>query len=274
MMARVAMLVALIAGVFASAAIADAPARSPLPAARPKLDIVASMLLPTVPAKTVKVVLATSGTAVRISPRPDIRPENLKRRFIVRAAGVRTQPAAPVVIGKRGSVCGDPAIKGRPLSAIPGRLKGCGVAKPVRITSVDGVTLSQPATLNCDAARALKTWVSGTVKPTVGRLGGGVSSLRVAAHYSCRTRNNKKGGKISEHGRGKAIDISAIILKNGVALTVLKGWGDKVQGKILKAIHRNACGTFGTVLGPDSDRYHRDHFHMDVARYRSGTYCR
>jgi len=248
--------------------------RRPVP--RPgSAAFVARPRAPVVSAKPAKVVLASAGNAVRVSPRPDIRPANLKRRFIVRAAGVRAQPAAPVAIGRRGSVCGDNEIKGQTMSAIPGRLKGCGVANPVRITSVAGVTLSQPATLNCRSAKALKKWVSGTVKPTVGRLGGGVASLRVAAHYSCRARNNVRGGKISEHGRGNAIDISAIILKNGVPLTVLKGWRDKVQGKILKAVHRNACGPFRTVLGPNADQHHQDHFHLDVAQHRGGgSYCR
>ena len=31
---------------------------------------------------------------------------------------------------------------------------------------------------------------------------------------------------------------------------------------------------FGTVLGPNSDRFHRDHFHFDMASYSSGAYCR
>ncbi len=251
-------------------------ARSPLPVPRPNsAPVTEPPHLPVVAAKPARVVLASAGNAVRVSPRPDIRPDNLKRQFMVRAAGVRSQPSAPVVAGPKGAVCGDNAIKGQALSPIAGRLAGCGVANPVRITSVDGVTLSTPATLNCRSATALKRWVTGTVKPAVGRLGGGVASLKVAAHYSCRTRNNVRGARVSEHGKGNAIDISAIVLKNGVALTVLKGWGDKVQGKILKAVHRNACGPFKTVLGPNADRYHQDHIHLDVAQHRGGgAYCR
>lgn len=244
------------------------------PSPRPRQQGVARGSMAVALGKPARVVLATAGTAVLRSPRPDIRPQNLKREFIVRASGMRQQPIAPTVTGRRGSLCGDPAIEGQKLSPIAGRLRGCGIPEPVRVTAVDGVTLSQPATLTCGAAKALRTWVSGTVKPTVGRLGGGVASLKVAAHYSCRTRNNKKGAKISEHGRGRAIDISAIVLKNGVALTVLKGWHDRAQAKVMRALHKNACGTFGTVLGPNADRYHQDHFHFDVARYRSGTYCR
>ncbi len=238
-------------------------ARSPLPVPRP----------PVAP-RPGRVVLASTGAAVRLSPAPAARPRNLVRRRTVTPAAVRSQPSPPVATGRAGAVCGDKTIRGTPMSAIPGKLKGCGVAHPVKITSVDGVALSQPATVNCDTAKALKRWVSQSVKPTVGRLGGGVKSLRVVGHYSCRTRNHRPGAKISEHGRGNAIDIAAITLANGVSLTVLKGWRDSVQGKILRKVHAGACGPFGTVLGPDADRYHQDHFHFDVARHRGGAYCK
>ncbi len=89
-----------------------------------------------------------------------------------------------------------------------------------------------------------------------------------------RSRNNRPGERISEHGRGRAIDISAIVLANGVAISVLKGWTERQHGRILKAAHRAACGPFGTVLGPSADAQHRDHLHLDTARYRSGSYCR
>jgi len=225
---------------------------------------------PVVAQQPARVVLASAGAAVRVSIRPYARPRNLR----VTRAVVRTQPAAPVVTGRQGAVCGDKTIRGQTMSAIPGRLAGCGLKNPVKITSVDGVALSTPATLSCETAKALKTWVKDAMKPSVGRLGGGAASLRVVAHYACRTRNNQPGEKISEHGRGNAIDIAAINLKNGVSLTVLKGWRDPVQGPILKAAHRGACGTFGTVLGPEANRFHQDHFHFDVARHRGGPYCR
>ncbi|KMW60006.1 extensin-like protein [Candidatus Rhodobacter oscarellae] len=134
--------------------------------------------------------------------------------------------------------------------------------------------LTTAAKVNCATAAALREWVTKSVKPAVGKRGGGVASLKVVAHYSCRTRNNRAGGKISEHGKGNAIDIAAINLRNGESLTVLRGWRDRSQSKILRRVHRGACGPFGTVLGPDSDRYHQDHFHFDVASHRSGSYCR
>ncbi|QBY02724.1 extensin family protein [Rhodophyticola sp. CCM32] len=176
--------------------------------------------------------------------------------------------------GRRGALCGSAGIIGERLSPITGRIQGCGIAEPVRVREIDGVTLSQPATINCDAARALQTWLADGAIPAVGRTGGGIASLRVVASYSCRTRNSRRGARLSEHASGNAIDVAAIGLVNGQELTVLTDWGRGRTGRLMQRLHREACGPFGTVLGPNSDRFHRDHFHFDVASYRSGPYCR
>ena len=128
--------------------------------------------------------------------------------------------------------------------------------------------------MDCVTANALKSWLEKTAKPALSRKGGGLKSLRVAAHYACRTRNNQKGAKISEHGRGRAIDISAFRLADGSEVSVLKGWNAKSTSKAMRQMHKGACGPFGTVLGPNANRFHRDHFHFDTARYRSGRYCK
>ena len=99
--------------------------------------------------------------------------------------------------------------------------------------------------------------------------GGDLVELKIAAHYMCRTRNNKKGAKISEHGRGKAVDVAAFVLASGKAFTVAANYN-----KTLRRVHKAACGIFSTTLGPGSDGYHQDHIHLDTAGYRSGPYCR
>lgn len=166
-----------------------------------------------------------------------------------------------------GYVCGDRDILGEELAPVTSKVRGCGIAEPVRVTSVDGLSLSPPATITCETATALKKWVKGAVKPTFGRRQ--VVGLTVAASYSCRPRNNIRGAKISEHGSGRAIDISGFVLKNGKEVTVSRNY----SGKIRK-VHKAACGTFGTTLGPGSDGYHEDHLHFDTATYRNGPYCR
>ncbi|MGR3527092.1 MAG: extensin family protein [Paracoccaceae bacterium] len=79
---------------------------------------------------------------------------------------------------------------------------------------------------------------------------------------------------MSEHGRGKAIDVSGYTLRDGTQITVLRDWGAGRNGRALREMHRAACGPFGTVLGPQADRFHLDHFHFDTARHRGGPYCR
>jgi hypothetical protein len=173
----------------------------------------------------------------------------------------------------RGQVCGDPAIQGNALGRVAGA-GACGIDAGVKVRSVAGVTLSPRATIDCRTAAALKTWVERGVLPAVGGEGGGVSSLRVVSHYACRTRNNQPGARLSEHSFGRAIDIAGIRLRDGTEMTLLTDWNTTEDGPQLRQMWRAACGPFGTVLGPEANRFHRDHFHFDTARYRSGTYCR
>lgn len=171
-----------------------------------------------------------------------------------------------------GNVCGDASLVGEAIGAVEGA-GSCGIEDAVRLTSVSGVQLSTPARVDCNTARALKTWVETGVRPAVGDTGGGVTSLRVVAHYACRSRNNQSGARLSEHSFGRAIDIAGIGLADGTEMTVLTDWNGRYASQ-LRQMWRAACGPFGTVLGPEADRFHRDHFHFDTAEYRSGSYCR
>ena len=177
-------------------------------------------------------------------------------------------------VTRDGGLCGDPEFVGTMSGPVADPVEGCGIDKAVRLTSVHGVRLSQPATLDCRTARTLGTWVEQSAKPEVGRMGGGLRGLRVAAHYVCRTRNHQRGARISEHGKGRAIDISALQLRDGSEISVLRDWGKGQGGRVLRRLHGGACGPFGTVLGPGSDGFHRDHLHFDTARHRGGPYCR
>ena len=180
----------------------------------------------------------------------------------------------PVRYRKKGSVCGVKGIRGYSVARVQGKIGGCRIDNPVRINEVDGIKLTREVLIGCEAAKSLYSWVSKSAKPAVGRRGGGLAKVQTIAGYSCRNRNNKKGGKLSEHAKGKAIDISGFVLKDGSTLSVLKDWRSASKGPTLKRLHKTACGPFGTVLGPNANRYHQDHFHFDVARYRSKNYCR
>jgi len=195
-------------------------------------------------------------------------------RPLLRPRKIRRQAVAARKLAAKGAVCGDVAIQGVKIGAVPGKINGCGVQSAVKVRSINGISLSQNATMDCVTAKALKSWVNKGLKPAVGNRGGGVKQIKVVAHYACRTRNSQKGAKISEHGKGRAIDIAAFTLRDGTEISVLKDWDSGSKGKVLRRMHSAACGPFGTVLGPEANHFHRDHFHFDTARYRSGSYCR
>ncbi|MCB1521516.1 MAG: extensin family protein [Hyphomicrobiaceae bacterium] len=41
----------------------------------------------------------------------------------------------------------------------------------------------------------------------------------------------------------------------------------------LRTLHKGACGIFTTVLGPEANKAHHDHFHFDLAKRRNSAYC-
>jgi len=154
---------------------------------------------------------------------------------------------------------------------------GCEIPNAWRVVSLGSIEFSQPATMNCGMAAPLNGWLENTVQPAAQRtFGESVVSVDVAASYSCRARNNKSGAKMSEHGYGNAIDIAAFTLESGRKVTVLDGWrGGKDEQRFLRQVHDSACAEFRTVLGPEADRHHRDHLHLDLQNRRSGSsYCR
>lgn len=203
------------------------------------------------------------------SPRPKQRPQAL-------LASAAPAPTVPLIeppkadqssTPRRGSVCGDRAIRGEKIKPITSQVKGCGIAEPVRVTEVSGIRLSQAVTIECGTAQALKEWIDSAMRPAFGARE--VVQLRIAAHYVCRGRNNKKGARVSEHGKGKALDIAGFVFADGTEWTIARDYN-----KQIRKAHQGACGIFGTTLGPGSDGYHENHLHFDTASYRSGPYCR
>lgn len=45
------------------------------------------------------------------------------------------------------------------------------------------------------------------------------------------------------------------------------------EGRFLRRLHKGACETFGTVLGPEANEAHRDHFHFDLKARKRRAVC-
>ena len=166
-------------------------------------------------------------------------------------------------------------------SALGGPESYCGAIQPFEMAAADEgrVALKPPALLRCNMIPAVEVWVKRVVEPEIWRhYRSPLVELKVAASYGCRPMNNQPGAKLSEHGHANAVDISAFHLADGRVITVKGGWhGDPRDRSFLRAVHSGACGTFTTVLGPEANSYHSDHFHFDLARHgKDGqqTYCK
>ena len=198
-----------------------------------------------------------------VSPRPRLRPCKFRQIEVGRQK-----------MRERGAVCGDWTIIGEIREPFTGGIRGCGIAEPVRIRIVSDILLSQLAVMDCETAIKLKTWLEIAAKPAFADMGGGLKGLRLSGHYACKTQNNQPRANLSQHARGRAIDISSFILMDGTVITVLDGWADEGTNEVFRELHSGACGIFDTVLGPDADRYHQGHFHFDAAHRRGSSYCR
>ncbi|PRY92622.1 extensin-like protein [Hasllibacter halocynthiae] len=208
-------------------------------------------------------LLALAGCGQAEAPDASPRPEGRAGVFgFLPLGGERERTLPPGLFGR-------PGLIGQRIDPIPGRGR-CGIAIAYRVTGAGGAVLSPPARIAEPTARAFDRWMRDVAQPA---FDGQIAQVRVAASYACRGRNNRAGARLSEHSFGNAIDISAFVLRDGRTVTLLDGWNG-ADGAALREMWQGACGIFGTVLGPESDRHHRDHFHFDVAGYRSGAYCR
>ena len=94
---------------------------------------------------------------------------------------------------------------------------------------------------------------------------------------------SSSGKKVRSENTGSAVTQASLTsseMKLGKKVTSLDGTDTKAQpakptkeALFLRAIHGGACGAFRTVLGPEANDPHRNHFHLDLIERRGGGYC-
>ena len=249
----------------------------------------------------------------------------------------------------------------------------CGNPAPMRLVSIGShpqVAFSPPPTVTCDMIAALHKWLQRDVQPLARKhLGAPVVTITTMSSYSCRNAYGRSRGRLSEHGRANALDISGFATARGQAALVLADWGPiareiaaqaaaaqkqreatapknapqatppgptppvvvtapvpgptqhtlrpsiaielpgislqrpeapaalgltqpsrlggpkqsddesppaeplAAKALFLRAAHRSACQIFGTVLGPEANNWHKNHFHLDMAERRHAVIC-
>ncbi|MEG3181601.1 extensin family protein [Sphingomonas sp. LT1P40] len=153
---------------------------------------------------------------------------------------------------------------------------GCQVIGAVQLIDI-GLPVSGLKAMRCPLARAFIAWARNAAAPAAREiLRGELVKIETFGTYSCRGivgGSAASAARVSEHGLGNAVDVSAFILRDGRRITVLDGWNsddDEIRD-FLRAIHRSGCRRFATVLSPDYNAAHRNHLHFDMGR---GPFCR
>lgn len=130
---------------------------------------------------------------------------------------------------------------------------------------------------SCAINAGLALWLRNGVQPAAkALLGSRVVGLEHLGTSNCRRIGGGESGAWSEHATGNAIDVAAFVLADGRRIAVASDWRKgNDEAAFLHAARDAACGNFGTVLSPDYNAAHADHFHLDQAGRRRGwSFCR
>lgn len=169
-------------------------------------------------------------------------------------------------------------VRFEPLGHFGDNDQGCGIDNPVKISAVTA-TWNRPGVVSCGMARTIGRFEAEVVQPAaLARFGQGVRRLHHAGTYDCRVRRTQttvaaalggsRGGRLSEHSKGRAIDILAFELDDGTMVSVKRDWrGKGAKSSFLHDVARASCSVFNVALTPNHDRLHHDHLHLDVGPY-------
>lgn len=87
--------------------------------------------------------------------------------------------------------------------------------------------------------------------------------------FACRNVYNRKAGRLSQHASANALDIAGFRLRDGQRIVLARDWqGSGEKAVFLREVRQAACEHFSTVLGPEYNAAHRDHFHVDMGRWQ------
>lgn len=181
-------------------------------------------------------------------------------------------PAARQCLAELGAV-------GAKFSPVSDRYYGAGCSTVGAVTisglpgDVAGFTVSNLGPVACPLAETTAAWARfGVDRAARQVLGSALARIETMGSYSCRTVAGST--RLSAHATARAIDVSAFVLADGRRITVRHDWsgGTEAQQRFLRIVHDSACKRFGTVLSPDYNAAHSDHFHLEAGR--PGGLCR
>lgn len=157
--------------------------------------------------------------------------------------------------------------------------QGCSNVGTVQLASLPAdqsmLRVNNLGPVTCEVSNALAAWARfGADRAARQLLGSPIRSIETMGSYSCR--NVAGTNRRSAHSTGAAVDISGFVLEDGRRISVQNGWngGTPAEKEFLRVVQRSACKRFATVLGPEYNAAHRDHFHFEGVAGSGTGFCR
>jgi hypothetical protein len=229
---------------------------------------------------------APPGASTHVTPLGDTAPSSPTLATVRPGAYANTDPSDDQVVGPPDAI---PDCEARLTAAgiafgrasLPvhtDRRSGmtCGAPQVVQYRQGPGhIAYVPPPVLTCGMALALASFER-IVQEEAGRVfHSPVVRIEQIGTYNCRDIVRFRG-VVSEHAYANALDIARFTFKSGRSVSVLSDFDSgesspaRPAGDFLRAVSQRAEDedVFSNVLTPFWDAAHKNHFHLDLARYR------
>jgi hypothetical protein len=162
-----------------------------------------------------------------------------------------------------------------PVKQARGKLPTCGTEQAIVYKrGPEGIRYNSAPIVSCGMALGMARLETVLNEEAQRHLGQKVARIEQGGTYNCRKM--ARFALVSEHSYANAIDIRSVTLKNGRKLTILQSFGKldappkRPESLFLRAVANRLYdeGVFSVVITPFFDALHRDHIHLDQARYR------
>lgn len=210
---------------------------------------------------------ASAGSAASAQSQTRIPP----RRVASAPQGIAPRPEDAACLSTLGAA-------GASFSPLPDSFAGPGCHRlgTVSLMSIAGdggeFGITNLGPVKCEVANAFSAWARfGVDRAARQILGSPLARIETMGSYACR--NIAGSDQRSAHARAEAIDVSGFVLADGRRISLVEDWdgGTAAEREFLRVVHSSACKRFGTVLGPEYNRAHADHFHLEKT---GGGFCR
>ena len=152
--------------------------------------------------------------------------------------------------------------------------QNCGISGRGELSGLVSARISGVET-RCTTVLRLAMWEHHVVQPAAREiLGTEIRALRHLGSYNCRRMRTAQGENSgwSSHATADSIDITGVELADGRTLSLVRDWSRPgPEAAFLQRIGQEACDWFRVVLGPNFNRLHADHFHLQGPGW---GYCR